>query len=67
MRYKPSFIIVDEGAYSDLFEHGDIADAKRFFEGEGKALQTKGITGKGMHWVGVPVLLGANHLHYYMA
>ena len=33
-KYHPSFIIIDEGAFSDLFEHGDIANAKLFFEGK---------------------------------
>ena len=27
-KYHPSFIIVDEGAYSDFMDHGDLADAK---------------------------------------
>ena len=30
-----------------LLDHGDIADAKLFFEGKGKALQMKNITSKG--------------------
>ena len=38
MKYFPAFILIDEGAYSDLFDHGHIADTKRFFEGMGKAL-----------------------------
>ena len=27
-KYHPSFIAIDEGAYSDLLDSGDIADAK---------------------------------------
>ena len=46
-RNHPSFVICDEGAYSDLLDHGDIADAKLFFEGKGKALQMKNVTTKG--------------------
>ena len=46
-RHHPSFVCVDEGAYSDLLDKGDIADAKMFFEGKGRALQHKNITCKG--------------------
>ena len=38
LKFHPAFIIVDEGAYDDLFTHGSIADVKLFFEGKGKAL-----------------------------
>ena len=37
-KYLPSFILVDEGAYSDLLDNGDLADAKDFFGGKGRAL-----------------------------
>ena len=49
-----------------MFEFGDLADTKRFFEGKGKALQFKGITGSGMHWVGVPIIMAVNNYHYYL-
>ena len=65
-KFHPSFIVIDEGAYQALFEYGDIGDTKLFFEGKGKALQFKGITGKGMHWVGVPIIIAVNHYHYYL-
>ena len=49
-----------------MLEHEDLADAKEFFGGKGKALQYKHMTCKGMSWVGIPVILTANHLHEYM-
>ena len=64
-RHHPSFVIVDEGAYSDIMDHGDIADAKLFFEGKGRALQMKNVTTKGYQWVGVPIILTANEPHRY--
>ena len=65
-KYHPSFIIADEGAYHLLFDHSNLADVKEFFGGKGKALQYKNKTCKGMSWVGIPVLLAANDLQYYM-
>ena len=66
IKYHPSFVIIDEGAYSDLLDHGDIADAKLFFEGKGKALQMKNVTTKGFYWVGVPIILTANSSHKFL-
>ena len=57
--------MIDEGAYSDLLDHGDVADAKIFFEGKGKALQHKNVTTKGYYWVGVPIILTANGPHRF--
>ena len=37
-KYHPSFFIADEGAYHSLFENSNLADAKEFFGGKGKAL-----------------------------
>ena len=37
-RQHPNFVVVEEGSYSDLFEHGDRDDTKLWFEGKGKAL-----------------------------
>ena len=37
-RYHPSFILINDVSYTDLFEKGDLADTKQFFEGKGKAL-----------------------------
>ena len=36
--YNPSFVIIEEGAYESLFENGNKAGNKEFFEGKGKAL-----------------------------
>ena len=60
------FILVDEGAYSDLLDKGDLSDAKLFFEGRGKALKHKILNGRGMTWIGVPIILAVNELHKYM-
>ena len=55
--YNPSFVIINEGAYSSLFEKGDLGDTKEFMEGKGKALQMKGKTLESKTWVNVPLIL----------
>ena len=65
-RFKPSFILIDEGAFTALLENGAIEDAKLFFEGKGKALKTKHVTCAGMQWIGVPIIMTTNNLHDYM-
>jgi hypothetical protein len=42
-----------------LLEHGSIADAKIWFEGMGKTLQLKNVTGSGRKWIGVPIIITA--------
>ena len=65
-RFKPSFILVDEGAFTSLIDNGAIEDLKLFLEGKGKALKTKHVTSVGMHWVGVPIIMTTNTLHQFM-
>lgn len=65
-RFKPSFILVDEGAFTSLIDNGAIEDLKLFLEGKGKALKTKHVTSTGMHWIGVPIIMTTNTLHQLM-
>ena len=46
-KVKPSFIVIDEGAYSALFDNADLGDTKEFFEGKGKCLQLKNVNTTG--------------------
>jgi len=40
-RFKPCFILIDEGGFSSLLDNGDISDCKILLEGGGKALKLK--------------------------
>ena len=64
--YLPTFILIDEGGFSSLIDNGDLADLKRFLEGEGKALKLKGKNCIGMQWKGVPIIMTCNELHSCM-
>jgi hypothetical protein len=65
-RFKPSFILIEEGSFSSLIDNGAIEDLKLFLEGKGKSLKTKHVTSSGMQWVDVPILMTTNTLHEYM-
>ena len=49
-----------------MLDNTDLANAKDFFGGKGKALQHKYESCKGLSWVGIPIILAANVLHLYM-
>ena len=40
-RFKPTFILIDEGGFSSLLDNGDISDCKILLEGGGKAMKLK--------------------------
>ena len=65
-RFKPSFILIDEGAFTTLIDQGAIEDLKHFLGGNGRPLKIKNVTSTGRQWVGVPVIMTSNTLHELM-
>ena len=65
-RFKPSFVLIDEGAFTTLIDQGAIKDLKHFLGGNGRPLKIKNVTSTGRQWVGVPVIMTSNTLHELM-
>ena len=65
-RFKPSFVLIDEGAFTTLIDQGAIEDLKHFLGGNGRPLKIKNVTSTGRQWVCVPVIMTSNTLHDLM-